>query len=80
MVICVTIILIYNNSNIKIAMVICVTIILIYNNSNIKIAMVICVTNLKLTWQKSEHFSETAKKPFSLEQRKSRLSFIYSAV
>ena len=35
--------------------------------------------SLHLTWQKSEHFSETAKNPFSLEHRNRRLCFMKSA-
>jgi len=33
----------------------------------------------KLTWQKSEHFSETAKNPLSLEHLNRRLYFMKSA-
>ena len=32
-----------------------------------------------ITWQKSEHFSETAKNPFSLEHRNRRLCIMKSA-
>jgi hypothetical protein len=36
-------------------------------------------TRAPLTWQKSEHFSETAKNPLSLEHLNSRLNFMKSA-
>ena len=38
-----------------------------------------CWRYFNLTWQKSEHFSEIEKYPFSLEQRNSRTYLMYSA-